>query len=74
MATIEEVYKVLKEKQRKGENIGMFGQSYIEMFENKDKEQPTTKEVDVSFVKNKNENSDTRQPTQNQVKQEEQSK
>ena len=74
MATIEEVYKELKEMQRKGEDIGMFGQSYIEMFENKDKEQPTTKEVDVSFVKNKNENSDTRQPTQNQVKQEEQSK
>ena len=55
MATIEEVYKVLKEKQRKGENIGIFGKSYIDMFENKDKEQPTTKEVDVSFVKNKNE-------------------
>jgi single-stranded DNA-binding protein len=55
MATIEEVYKVLKEKQRKGENIGIFGQSYIDMFENKDNEQPTTKEVDVSFVKNKNE-------------------
>ena len=55
MATIEGVYKLLKEKQRKGENIGIFGQSYIEMFENKDKEQPTTKEVDVSFVKNKDE-------------------
>jgi len=74
MATIEEVYKVLKEKQRKGENIGIFGQSYIDMFENKDNEQPTTKEVDVSFVKNKNENQNTRQPTQDQVKQEEQSK
>ena len=74
MATIEGVYKLLKEKQRKGENIGIFGQSYIEMFENKDKEQPTTKEVDVSFVKNKNENQNTRQPTQDQVKQEEQSK
>lgn len=71
MATIEEVYKVLKEKQRKGENIGIFGQSYIDMFENKDKEQPTTKEIDVSFVKNKNENQNTRQPTQDQVKQEE---
>ena len=71
MATIEGVYKLLKEKQRKGENIGIFGQSYIEMFENKDKEQPTTKEVDVSFVKNKNENQNTRQPTQDQVKQEE---
>jgi|TARA_R100000479_G_scaffold158464_1_gene95411 single-stranded DNA-binding protein len=55
MATIEEVYKVLKEKQRKGENVGIFGQSYIDMFENKDKEQPKTKEVDVSFIKNKNE-------------------
>lgn len=71
MATIEGVYKLLKEKQRKGENIGIFGQSYIDMFENKDKEQPTTKEVDVSFVKNKNENQNTRQPTQDQVKQEE---
>ena len=55
MATIEEVYKELKEMQKKGENIGIFGQSYIEMFENKDEEQPKTKEVDVSFIKNKNE-------------------
>ena len=56
MATIEGVYKLLKEKQRKGEIIGIFGQSYIEMFENKDKEQAQTKEIDVSFVKNKDEN------------------
>ena len=67
MATLEEVYKVLKEKRKKGEDIGMFGQSYIEMFENKDKEQPTTKEIDVSFQKNENQN--TRQPTQNQMQQ-----
>jgi len=52
MATLEEVYKVLKEKRKKGEDIGMFGQSYIEMFENKDKEEPKTKEIDVSFQKN----------------------
>ena len=55
MATIEGVYKLLKEKQRKGESIGIFGQSYIDMFENKDKEQAKKKEVDVSFVKNKDE-------------------
>lgn len=55
MATIKEVYEELKEMQKKGENIGIFGQSYIDMFENKDKEQPKTKEVDVSFVKNKDE-------------------
>ena len=55
MATIEGVYKLLKEKQKKGEHIGIFGQSYIDMFENKDNEQATTKELDVSFIKNKNE-------------------
>ena len=57
MATLEEVYKVLKEKRKKGEDIGMFGQSYIEMFENKDKEEPKTKEIDVSFQKNQDQKS-----------------
>lgn len=55
MATIKEVYKELKEMQKRGENIGMFGESYIKMVENQDKQKNTTKEVDVSFVKNKNE-------------------
>ena len=35
-----------------GENIGMFGESHIEMYE-KDKEPSTTKEISVSFIKNK---------------------
>ena len=52
MATIKEVYELLKEKQKKGEDIGMFGESFIEMFE-KDEEQPRTKEITVSFIKNK---------------------
>jgi len=55
MATIKEVYKESKEMQKRGENIGMFGESYIKMVENQDKQKNTTKEVDVSFVKNKNE-------------------
>ena len=55
MATIKEVYNVLKQKQKNGENIGMFGESYIKMVEDQDKQKKTTKEVDVSFVKNKNE-------------------
>jgi len=56
MATLKEVYDLLKEKQKNGENIGMFGESYIDMIENEDKkEDKTTKEVDVSFVKNKDE-------------------
>ena len=54
MATIKEVYKLLKQKQNNGEKIGMFGESFIEMYE-KDEEQPTTKEISVSFIKNKGE-------------------
>ena len=52
MATIKEVYEVLKEQQKNGEEIGMFGESFIEMYE-KDQEPTTTKEVHVTFVKNK---------------------
>ena len=52
MATILEVYKLLKLKKENGENIGMFGESFIEMFE-KDQEPSTTKEISVSLIKNK---------------------
>ena len=52
MATIKEVYKLLKQKQNNGEKIGMFGESFIDMYE-KEEEQPTTKEISVSFIKNK---------------------
>ena len=54
MATIKGVYEVLKQKQKNGEDIGMFGESFIEMYE-KDQEPSTTKEVHVTFVKNKKE-------------------
>ena len=33
MATIKEVYALLKQKQKNGEDIGMFGESFIEMCE-----------------------------------------
>ena len=52
MATIKEVYEVLKQKQKNGEEIGMFGESFIEMYE-KDQEPSTTKEVNATFVKKK---------------------
>ena len=72
MATLKEVYDLLKEKQKNGENIGMFGESYIDMIENEDKkEDKTTKEVEVTFQKN--ENQDTYQSTQDQVEQKKQS-
>ena len=51
MATIKEVYKLLKQKQKNGEDIGMFGESFIEMFENE--EQSKTKEISVSLIKKK---------------------
>ena len=50
MAKILEVYKLLKLKKEKGENIGMFGESFIEMCE-KDEEPSTTKEISISFIK-----------------------
>ena len=53
MATIKGVYRVLKEKQKNGEDIGMFGESFIEMYE-KDQEPSTTKEVHISLIKYKN--------------------
>ena len=60
MATIKGVYEALKQKQKNGEDIGMFGESFIEMFEKE--EQSTTKEIAVSFIKkkpNKNGNADS---------------
>ena len=51
MATVKEVYELLKKKQAAGEKIGMFAESLIEAFEN-EQETSTTKEVHVSFIKN----------------------
>ena len=51
MATLKEVYDLLKQKQKEGVDIGMFGESYIEMIEVE--RSSNTKEVNVTFVKNK---------------------
>ena len=53
MATIKEVYELLKEKQKKGEKIGMLSESLIEEYERQDDDNQSTKEVHVSFIKNK---------------------
>jgi hypothetical protein len=69
MATVKEIYDLIKERQRNGEKIGILQQSIIDAYEAD--EPKTTKEVDVTFQKNENQN--TRQPTQDPVKQKEQS-
>ena len=33
MSTLKEVYELLKQKQKDGEDIGMFGESYLKMIE-----------------------------------------
>ena len=52
MATIKGIYEELKKMKKKGVDIGMFGESFIEMYEN-DQEPTTTKEIHVTLVKNK---------------------
>ncbi|NND23389.1 MAG: hypothetical protein HKN86_01730 [Acidimicrobiia bacterium] len=69
MATVKEIYDLIKERQRNGEKIGILQQSIIDAYEAD--EPKTTKEVDVAFQKNENQN--TRQPTQDPVEQKEQS-
>ena len=49
MATLKEVYELLKQKQKDGEDIGMFGESYLKMIE----DESNTKEVHVAFVEKK---------------------
>ena len=51
MATLREVYELLKQKQKDGEDIGMFGESYLRMIEVE--RSSNTKEVHVTFIKNK---------------------
>ena len=54
MATVKEVYELLKKKQAAGEKIGMFAESLIEAVEN-EQETSAAKEVHVSFIKKKSE-------------------
>ena len=51
MATVKELYNLIKEKQRNGEEIGILQQSIVDAYEAE--EAQTTKEVSASFIKNK---------------------
>ena len=51
MATIKELYNLIKERQRKGIKIGILEQSIVDAYE--DEKTRTIKEVNVAFIKNK---------------------
>ena len=50
MATVKELYDLIKEKQRNGEKIGILQQSIVDAYEAK--EPQSTKEVSATFIKN----------------------
>ena len=52
MATVKGLYELIKKRQAEGEKIGILEQSIIEAYE-ADEPNRTTKEVHVSFIKNK---------------------
>lgn len=54
MATVKGVYDLIKADQKAGKPLSEIDLAILNAVEGKKKE-PTTKEVDVSFIKNKNE-------------------
>ena len=52
MATVKGLYELIKKRQAEGEEIGILEQSIIEAYE-ADEPNRTTKEVHVSFIKEK---------------------
>jgi len=52
MATVKGLYELIKKRQAEGEEIGILEQSIIEAYE-ADEPNRITKEVHVSFIKNK---------------------
>jgi len=71
MATVKELYDYIKLQQKEGKPITPLHESIIEAYEAD--EPKTTKKVDVTFQKNKNENQNTYQSTQDPVEQKKQS-
>ena len=49
MATVKELYNLIKEKQRNGEKIGILQQSIVDAYEAE--ETQTTKQVSATFIK-----------------------
>ena len=65
MASVKELYDLIKKRQRNGEKIGILQQSIIDAYESDEPQKG--KQVEINFQKNENQN--TRQPTQNQIQQ-----
>ena len=54
MATIKGIYELIKKDQLEGKEIGLFEQSILDAIEAE--QSKTTKEVNVTFIKNKKTN------------------
>ena len=53
MATVKGVYNLIKDRQKNGIKIGVLEQAIVEAEQSK-----TTKEINVTFIKNKKEDDD----------------
>ena len=51
MATVKEIYQLIKEREKQGKKIGILQQSIIDAYEADEPE--TSKEILTTFVKNK---------------------
>ena len=56
MATVKEIYQLIKEREKQGKKIGILQQSIIEAYEADESE--TYKEILTTFIKNKDRGDD----------------
>ena len=56
MATVKEIYDLIKERQRNGEKIGILQQSIIDAYEAD--EPKVSREISTTFIKNKDRRND----------------
>ena len=52
MATVREIYQLIKEREKQGKKIGILQQSIIDAYEADEPE--VSREISTTFIKNKN--------------------
>ena len=56
MATVKEIYQLIKEREKQGKKIGILQQSIIDAYEAEEPE--TSKEILTTFIQNKDRGND----------------